>query len=103
MIDNGEADDKIICVVQGDSVMKEWNDLKDAPAAYVDMIRHYFLTYKLNPSQPDEHPVSIPQVCKYFINFAMYFFNFFFKCVLKNAFNLTVCVFENKKMVEKKL
>jgi inorganic pyrophosphatase len=69
MIDGGEADDKIICVVEGDSLMKAWSDLKDAPAAYVDMIRHYFLTYKLNPAKPDEHPVSIPEVCKFCLVF----------------------------------
>ena len=62
MIDKGEADDKIVCVIEGDAVMKEWTDLTDAPEALVNLVKHYFLTYKLNPSSPEKAIVEIPEV-----------------------------------------
>ena len=49
MIDDGEADDKIIAVMKGDAVFSEWDDITDCPKAVLDRLRHYFLTYKDAP------------------------------------------------------
>lgn len=49
MIDGGEADDKIIAVLENDDVFGSVTDLDQAPKALVDRLRHYFLTYKMGP------------------------------------------------------
>ena len=46
MIDDGEADDKIIAILTGDALYGEWKDISDCPAPLVDRLKHYFLTYK---------------------------------------------------------
>lgn len=51
MLDGGEADDKIIAVLENDEVYGEWEDVKDMPASILRRLQHYFLTYK---SLPDE-------------------------------------------------
>jgi inorganic pyrophosphatase len=52
MIDNGEADDKIIAVLHKDLIFGKWNDITDCPKAEVDRLKHYFLTYKQDPDNP---------------------------------------------------
>ncbi|MFG0251877.1 MAG: inorganic pyrophosphatase [Phycisphaerales bacterium JB038] len=52
MIDNGEADDKIIAVLENDDIWREANDLEDLPEALVHRLRHYFATYKIIHGQP---------------------------------------------------
>jgi inorganic pyrophosphatase len=47
MIDGGEADDKIIAVLENDYVWGEARDIRDVPAVLVERLEHYFLTYKL--------------------------------------------------------
>lgn len=49
MIDRDEADDKIICVMDGDELYEEVHELSDLPEALLEKIRHYFLTYKDMP------------------------------------------------------
>ena len=49
MIDGGEADDKIISVLDNDYVWGKARDIADVPAVLVERIQHYFLTYKLVP------------------------------------------------------
>lgn len=61
MIDGNQADDKIIAVLKGDSVYGGWRDLKDAPTPLIDRLRHYFLTYKALPDQPNP-PVEIAEI-----------------------------------------
>jgi len=51
MIDGGEADDKIIAVLENDLVWGEARDIKDLPPVLVERLQHYFLTYKLVPGQ----------------------------------------------------
>lgn len=46
MIDHGQADDKIIAVMHTDGLYSQWRDVKDCPKAFIDRLRHYFLTYK---------------------------------------------------------
>ena len=54
VIDNGEADDKIIAVLANDTIWQAAQDLGDMPEAIVERLQHYFSTYK---SLPDEAPV----------------------------------------------
>ena len=49
MVDGGEADDKIIAVLEGDYVWGTVEDVSDLPEVLVERIRHYFATYKLVP------------------------------------------------------
>lgn len=51
MIDNDEADDKIIAVLRSDATYGQWRDISECPAPIIDRLRHYFLTYKLGPGQ----------------------------------------------------
>lgn len=52
MIDNDEADDKIIAVLDQDGVYGSMTDISQCPASIVDSLRHYFLTYKQIPGGP---------------------------------------------------
>ena len=49
MIDGGDADDKIISVLDNDYVWGHARDITDVPAVLVERLQHYFLTYKLVP------------------------------------------------------
>lgn len=51
MIDNDEADDKIIAILKEDEVFTNWKDITEAPGALVRRLKHYFLTYKDMPGQ----------------------------------------------------
>jgi inorganic pyrophosphatase len=57
MLDGGEADDKIIAVLENDPLWSDIGDLPDLPSTLIDRLRHYFLTYKLMPDHP--HKVAI--------------------------------------------
>jgi inorganic pyrophosphatase len=54
MLDGGEADDKIVAVLDNDRFWSHVADLSDLPAALIDRLRHYFMTYKLVPENPTE-------------------------------------------------
>ena len=54
MLDAGEADDKIIAVLENDAIWSEVNDLCELPDALVSRMRHYFETYKLDPDAPNQ-------------------------------------------------
>lgn len=49
LIDNGEADDKVIAVLKGDKVYGQYSEMDELPDGIVERIRHYFLTYKSLP------------------------------------------------------
>jgi inorganic pyrophosphatase len=51
MIDEGEADDKIIAVLSNDQYYKDINEIHDLPEIIIERLRHYFGTYKLIPGQ----------------------------------------------------
>ena len=51
MIDDGEADDKIISVLDNDYVWGGARTISDVPSVLVERLQHYFLTYKLVPGQ----------------------------------------------------
>ena len=58
IIDRGEADDKIIAVLEGDYVWGEAQELDDLPPALLERIEHYFSTYKLIPDEPPKINVT---------------------------------------------
>ena len=60
MIDKNQADDKIIAVLQQDSMYAHFQDITQLPEGIVNRIKHYFLTYKRSPE--GSQPVQIPQV-----------------------------------------
>ena len=51
MLDGGEADDKIIAVLENDEVYDNWRDVSDMPPAILNRLKHYFLTYKQLPGE----------------------------------------------------
>ncbi len=51
LIDNREADDKIIAVLNGDKVFEQYTDLEQLPKGILERFRHYFLTYKTLPGE----------------------------------------------------
>lgn len=51
VIDNDEADDKIIGVLRNDTTWSRVRDVSELPANMVERMRHYFSTYKLVPGQ----------------------------------------------------
>jgi inorganic pyrophosphatase len=61
LIDRGEADDKIIAVLEGDGLYGGWRELSDIPNAVVMRLVHYFETYKLAPGAT-KRPTEITQV-----------------------------------------
>jgi inorganic pyrophosphatase len=52
LVDNKEADDKIIAVLQNDYVYGQWNDIDQVPDSIINRLKHYFLTYKNLPNAP---------------------------------------------------
>lgn len=53
MIDQGQADDKIIAVMHGDGLYSQWQNIEDCPRAFIDRLKHYFLTYKDLPGSQE--------------------------------------------------
>jgi inorganic pyrophosphatase len=51
MIDQGEADDKIVAVLAGDNIWGDIHDINDLPAIKTERLQHYFSTYKLVPGK----------------------------------------------------
>ncbi len=60
MIDNHQADDKIIAVLQKDAMYDHIEDLFQLPESILQRLKHYFLTYKLFPGKTQ--PVEIPHI-----------------------------------------
>ena len=49
LIDNNEADDKIIAVMKDDAIFSKWKDISDSSQSFIERLKHYFLTYKDAP------------------------------------------------------
>ena len=58
MNDCGEADDKIIAVLENDPVLVKMFDISHLPEPLLLRLRHYFLTYKFVPGE-EEAKVTI--------------------------------------------
>jgi inorganic pyrophosphatase len=56
--DGGEADDKIIAVLQNDNVWGKAEDISDLPAILVERLSHYFGTYKMIPGEESKLKVE---------------------------------------------
>lgn len=59
MIDNGEADDKIVAVLEKDNVWGHIHDIHELPTVFVERLRHYFSTYKLIPGQENNTIIDV--------------------------------------------
>jgi inorganic pyrophosphatase len=46
MTDNGEGDEKIIAVAQGDMSVSHVNHVNDLPASFISELKHFFMNYK---------------------------------------------------------
>lgn len=46
MVDHGEADDKIIAVLENDHMWEDVDDVAQLPPVLVERLQHYFRTYK---------------------------------------------------------
>ena len=57
MLDNDEADHKIVAVLENDNMWHEVQDVADLPKVLVDRLRHYFSTYKM--LTPEDSKVDI--------------------------------------------
>ena len=60
MLDNGEADDKIVAVFEKDALWSSIKDISELPSALIERLQHYFLTYKLDPKKPTNVSVGEP-------------------------------------------
>lgn len=49
LVDDGEADDKIIAVLKGDKVFEQYTEIAHLPVGIIKRFEHYFLTYKSLP------------------------------------------------------
>ena len=54
MLDNEEADDKIIAVVENDNIWSEVDHISHLPSVIVERLTHFFSTYKIVPDSPDK-------------------------------------------------
>lgn len=54
MLDGGEADDKIIAVMNDDPVYNERYDISVVPKSVINRLKHYFLTYKQSPDEKEQ-------------------------------------------------
>lgn len=59
-IDGGEADDKIIAILENDPFWRNTEDISEVPEVLVNRLQHYFSTYKMVPG--GESQMSIEKV-----------------------------------------
>ncbi|RKY76573.1 inorganic pyrophosphatase [candidate division KSB1 bacterium] len=60
MTDHGEADDKIIGVLENDEFWSYAKDISDLPDVLVERLKHYFCTYKL--VEDEKSKITIEEV-----------------------------------------
>lgn len=51
LLDHGEADDKIVAVLEKDLVWGDAREIGSLPGILIERLRHYFSTYKLVPGE----------------------------------------------------
>lgn len=59
LLDNNEADDKIIAVMEGDLTFGHLKDIVECPEQVLDQLRHFFLTYKEIPELGKQAKIQI--------------------------------------------
>lgn len=57
-VDGGEADDKIVAVLENDNMWGHVDELDDLPEVMVERLRHYFGTYKMIPGEPSQMTIE---------------------------------------------
>ncbi|MCC5914046.1 MAG: inorganic pyrophosphatase [Balneolaceae bacterium] len=62
MIDQDEADDKIISVLDNDTYYEGVNDVSDLPPVLIERLSHYFNTYKLVPGKDNSKSIFVDRV-----------------------------------------
>ena len=62
MIDGGEADDKIVAVLENDDTYGGVEEIGDVPKGTIDRLHHYFLTYKQVPGKPLPPKVQVSKI-----------------------------------------
>jgi inorganic pyrophosphatase len=58
LVDNHEADDKIIAVLKGDKVFEQYKEISQLPKGILERFEHYFLTYKSLPDEPNQCEIA---------------------------------------------
>ena len=53
-VDGGEADDKIIAVLENDNIWRDAKDISDLPEILIERLSHYFTTYKMVPGEESQ-------------------------------------------------
>lgn len=51
LIDHGQADDKLIAVLENDAIYGAYRDISDVPFLVIERLKHYFTTYKDIPGE----------------------------------------------------
>ena len=64
MLDGGEADDKIIAVLENDNQWGTVREVAELPPPLVDRLRHYFSTYKVLPGEESSVAIGEPYGAK---------------------------------------
>ncbi|MEM9467368.1 MAG: inorganic pyrophosphatase [Actinomycetota bacterium] len=59
LLDEGEADDKIVAVLASDTVFDYAQDIKHLPEAVTNRLVHYFATYKMRMTGEQDNPMEI--------------------------------------------
>lgn len=60
MLDGGEADDKIVAVLENDRVWSDVRDISELPTSMIERLRHYFETYKVLPGEASSVSIGQP-------------------------------------------
>lgn len=58
MIDDNQADDKIVAVLKDDAVYGDYKDMADCSLMVINRLKHYFLTYKDLPGRERDAEIS---------------------------------------------
>ena len=58
LVDDHEADDKIIAVLKGDKVFEQYKEISQLPKGILERFEHYFLTYKSLPDEPNKCEIA---------------------------------------------
>lgn len=58
LLDRGEADDKIIAVLEGDLIWGQVTEIASLPPILIERLQHYFTTYKLVPGEKPQIAVQ---------------------------------------------
>ena len=59
LLDDGEADDKIVAILESDTVFDYATNLNHLPTVVVNRLVHYFATYKMDISGEKENAIEV--------------------------------------------